>query len=78
MVQYPISRRIRADPEIAGTPIGPYDIQIAAIAIHNNLTLVTHNTREFSRIPDLKIEDYWNIIVSIKHPVMKGKEIWKK
>lgn len=23
-------------------------------------------------------EDYWNIIVSIKHPVKEGKEIWKK
>ena len=50
--------RIRADLEIAGTPIGPYDMQIAAIAIHNNLTLITHNTKEFSRIPDLKIEDW--------------------
>ncbi len=33
-----------------GTPIGPYDLQIAAIALANDLTLVTHNTREFSRV----------------------------
>jgi len=41
-----------------GSIIGAYDMQIAAIAIHYNLTLITHNTKEFSRIPDLKIEDW--------------------
>jgi tRNA(fMet)-specific endonuclease VapC len=40
--------------------IGPNDLQIAAIAIANNLTLVTHNTREFSRVSSLKFED-WEI-----------------
>jgi len=49
---------IRAQLEKKGTPIGAYDLQIAAIAIANNLTLVTHNTREFSRIPELKFEDW--------------------
>ena len=49
---------IRAQLEKKGTPIGAYDLQIAAIAIANNLTLVTHNTREFSRILELKIEDW--------------------
>jgi tRNA(fMet)-specific endonuclease VapC len=39
--------RIRAQLVTLGTPIGPYDLQIAAIALANNLTLVTHNTREF-------------------------------
>jgi tRNA(fMet)-specific endonuclease VapC len=43
-----------------GTPIGPFDLLIAAIARANQLTLVTHNTREFSRIPNLLIED-WQI-----------------
>ena len=38
--------------------IGPLDTQIAAIALVHNLTLVTHNTRHFSRIPDLAIEDW--------------------
>jgi tRNA(fMet)-specific endonuclease VapC len=51
---------IRAHLEAAGTPIGPYDLQIAAIALANNLTLVTHNTREFSRVPGLVLED-WEI-----------------
>jgi tRNA(fMet)-specific endonuclease VapC len=49
---------IRADLETKGTPIGAYDLQIAAIAMANNLILVTHNTREFSRIQGLMIEDW--------------------
>ena len=50
--------RIRAHLESAGTPIGPYDMQIAAVAVVHELIVVTHNTREFSRIPWLKIEDW--------------------
>lgn len=50
--------KIRANLEQKGTPIGPYDLQIAAIAIANDLILVTHNVREFSRIEGLKIEDW--------------------
>ena len=49
---------IRVHLEYAGTPIGPYDLQIAAIALANNLILVTHNTREFSRVPGLVLEDW--------------------
>lgn len=52
--------RIHAALEIAGTPIGPYDMQIAAIALVHNLTLVTHNTREFGRVTGLSVED-WEI-----------------
>lgn len=51
---------IRAVLEKAGTPIGPYDMQIAAIAIVHHLILVTHNTREFVRVPGLQLED-WEI-----------------
>lgn len=51
---------IRAHLELAGTPIGPYDMQIAAIAIAYDLIIVTHNTREFGRVPGLTIED-WEI-----------------
>lgn len=50
--------RLRAQLEQAGTPIGPLDMQIAAIAIAYDLILVTHNTREFGRIADLIIEDW--------------------
>ena len=51
---------LRADLTKKETPIGAYDLQIAAIALANDLTLVTHNTNEFSRIGNLKIED-WEI-----------------
>ena len=40
--------------------VGPY-LQIAAIALANNLTLVTHNAREFSRVPGLLLEDWGRI-----------------
>ena len=51
---------IRYYLEAKGTMIGPHDLQIAAVAFHHGLTLVTHNTGEFSRIPNLKLED-WEI-----------------
>ena len=51
---------IRTRLEALGTPIGPYDLQIASIAINYNLTLVTHNTREFKRVNNLQLED-WEI-----------------
>ena len=42
----------------AGTPIGPYDILIAGQALARDLTLITHNIREFSRVQGLRIEDW--------------------
>jgi tRNA(fMet)-specific endonuclease VapC len=52
---------VRAQLEVRGTPIGAYDLQIAAITLANNLTLVTHNTREFERVDGLQIEDWENV-----------------
>ncbi len=49
---------VRAFFAAKGTPIGPYDILIAGQAVARNLILVTHNTREFSRIPQLRISDW--------------------
>lgn len=49
---------IRADLARKGKIIGPYDLQIAAIALANDCVLVTHNTGEFSRIAGLKLEDW--------------------
>jgi tRNA(fMet)-specific endonuclease VapC len=49
---------VRADLAAKGTPIGPNDLMIAAIALANRLTLVTHNTVEFSRVPALPLEDW--------------------
>ena len=49
---------LRAQLEAEGKVIGPYDMQIAAQAIARHLTLVTNNTREYARIPHLKIENW--------------------
>jgi tRNA(fMet)-specific endonuclease VapC len=49
---------IRAALVSQGQPIGPYDLQIAAIARAQGLVVVTHNTREFARVPGLMLEDW--------------------
>jgi len=49
---------IRATLERAGTPIGSHDLFIAAHARSRDMTLVTHNTREFARVPGLRVEDW--------------------
>ena len=49
---------IRAYLEKEGKPIGPYDMQIAAQAMTRNLTVITNNYEEFSRIPWIKVEDW--------------------
>ena len=49
---------VRADLERIGTPIGPNDLMIAATARAHDLVLVTHNTREFSRVLGLQLEDW--------------------
>ena len=50
--------KARAYLAALGTPIGPNDLMIAAIALAHRLILVTHNTSEFSRVPGLTIEDW--------------------
>lgn len=49
---------IRAHLEAAGTPIGPYDIMIAAQARRRGAVLVTLNRREFERVPGLMVTDW--------------------
>jgi len=49
---------IRVTLERAGTPIGPYDILIAAQARRRAAVLVTSNGREFARVPGLRFEDW--------------------
>lgn len=49
---------LRADLRRTGQLIGPNDTMIAATALVHKLTLVTHNTREFSRVPGLGLEDW--------------------
>lgn len=50
--------KIRNHLESKGMPIGPYDLMIASQAMSRTLNLVTNNTREFSRIPNLTIENW--------------------
>lgn len=54
-----IAANIRASLEKQGTPIGVLDILIASIALVNNLTVVTHNVKEFSRVSSLNIIDWY-------------------
>lgn len=51
---------IRSELARKGTPIGPNDLMIAAIAIAHDAVVVTHNMREFSRVLGLKTVD-WEI-----------------
>lgn len=50
--------RIRAELEAAGQPVGMNDLLIAAQALALDLTVVTDNTREFSRIRGLPLENW--------------------
>lgn len=50
--------KIRAQLAGMGKLIGPNDLLIAAIALAHGLTLVTHNTKEFHRVPSLTVEDW--------------------
>ena len=53
-----ICGELRADLTARGTPIGAYDLQIAAIALSHGLTLVTNNLREFNRVGHLTVETW--------------------
>ena len=50
--------RVRDQLEREGQVIGGNDLMIAAIALANDLTLLTHNSDEFLRVPGLRIEDW--------------------
>jgi len=50
--------RIRTYLENKGIPIGPLDTMIAAHAQCLELTLVTNNQKEFTRVPNLIVEDW--------------------
>ena len=49
---------LRADLERRGTPIGSLDTMIAAHALSQHATLVTNNTREFSKVPGLQLDNW--------------------
>lgn len=50
--------KIRADLEKKGTPIGPPDMMIAGHTMSKGYIVVTNNVKEFSRVPNLKIENW--------------------
>jgi tRNA(fMet)-specific endonuclease VapC len=50
--------RIRASLLADGIPIGPYDILIAGQALARDLTLISRNVREFSRVDGLRVENW--------------------
>jgi tRNA(fMet)-specific endonuclease VapC len=52
---------LRTVLERAGTPVGANDLLIAAQALAGNMTVVTDNEREFSRVPGLKIENWLRV-----------------
>jgi tRNA(fMet)-specific endonuclease VapC len=54
-----VAGHIRATLERQGQPIGAYDVLIAATALAENATLITHNIKEFERVPQLKVEDWF-------------------
>lgn len=51
--------RVQAQLERQGTPIGNIDTLIAGIALAQNLTLVTRNTREFEQVDGLRVENWF-------------------
>ena len=51
--------QIRAQLEKLGTPIGHYDYLIAGTALSNNGILVTNNTKEFNRVKNLKLVNWF-------------------
>jgi tRNA(fMet)-specific endonuclease VapC len=53
-----ISAKIYADLRKKGTPLDDIDLLIAGVAIANNLVLITHNQRHFSKIEGLELEDW--------------------
>lgn len=52
------SARVRALLESQGQPIGPYDTLLAGQALAHSFILVTNNTKEFSRVPALTLENW--------------------
>jgi predicted nucleic acid-binding protein len=50
--------KLRGTLKRLGIQRNPVDLMIAAVALSQNLTLVTHNTQHFEDIPDLRLEDW--------------------
>ena len=55
-----VAAKIRVELERAGQPIGPLDVLIAATSLAVNGTLVTRNVSEFSRVPELRVANWYD------------------
>jgi tRNA(fMet)-specific endonuclease VapC len=53
-----VAAQLRANLNSQGTPIGAYDLLLAACGLRRGLRIVTHNAREFARIGGLGLEDW--------------------
>ena len=53
-----VAAQLRASLNSQGTPIGAYDLLLAACALRRGLKVVTHNAREFARVGGLGLEDW--------------------
>jgi len=53
-----VAAQLRANLNSKGTPIGAYDLLLAACALRHGLKIVTHNAREFARVGGLGLEDW--------------------
>ena len=49
---------LKAKLELSGKRLADLDLQIASIALSRDLPLITHNTRHFTRIPSLQLDDW--------------------
>lgn len=50
--------QVRSNLEKKGTVIGPYDLQIASVALAHDFILVSNNTKEFERVENLQLENW--------------------
>jgi tRNA(fMet)-specific endonuclease VapC len=55
-----VAAQLRSSLNTQGTPIGAYDLLLAACALRRGLKIVTHNAREFGRVGGLALEDWRN------------------
>ncbi len=53
-----VAAQLRANLNSLSTPIGAYDLLLAASALRRGLKIVTHNEREFVRVSGLGLEDW--------------------
>lgn len=53
-----VAAQLRASLNSQGTPIGAYDVLLAACALRRGLKIVTHDIREFARVGGLGLEDW--------------------